>query len=194
MPFSAAPDFLYIDAILIAYRLGQVRHEEQKVALIAAARAAKSAISYLSALENFGVGRRTQLFSFLGEYFSAPASFRARYPRVLGLRPEGQAAEPFLNNLYALSLPEAVLTSKQKELFDEAYWWFVHNHQPMFFDPKKGQTIGSYATEPKDNASTLARFEDYISRLVNHPAQRIRQRFEAFPADIVVAILKRAFL
>ena len=194
MPFYTEPDFLYIDAILLAYRLGQVRYDEQKLALVAAVRAASSASSYLSALENFGVGRRTQLHRFIGEYFSAPASFRARYPRVLGLRPEGQEPEPFLRNLYALSLPEAVLTYNQNQLYIDAYWWFVHNHQPTFFDPKKGHSIGAYATEPQDNASTLARFEEYLFRLVNHPIQRIHKRFENFPADIVVAILNRAFM
>lgn len=194
MPFSAVPDFLFIDGILLAYRLGQIRYEEQKMALVAAARAATDAISFLSALENFGVGRQTQLHRFLGEYLSAPASYRARYPRVLGLRAEGEEAEPFLDNVYALSLPEAVLMPKQRQLFIDTYWWFVHNHQPEFFDIKKGRCIGAYASEPRDNASALARFEDYLARLVNHRTQTVRRRFEDFPADIVVAILKRAFL
>lgn len=192
--FFSVPDFLFIDGIMLAYRFGYIKHEEQKAALIAAARAAKDAVSYLNALENFGVGRRTQLHGYMAEYLSAPASFRARYPRVLGLRAEGQEAEPFLNNLYALSLPEAVLFFKQRQLFLDTYWWFVHNHEHFFVDPKKGRCIGAYASEPRDNASTLARYEDYMYSLQSHSSQRIRQRFEDFPTDIVVAILKRAFL
>lgn len=194
MTAQTAPDFLFIDAILLAYRLGRVRYEEQKASLLAAARAATDAITFLAALENFGVGRRTQLYRFVGEILSAPASFRAQYPGMIGLRREGEAAESFLGNLRVLFLVEPVLTGKQQELFYEAYWWFVRNHQASFFDPKKGLVIGVYATEPKNNASTLPRFEDYLFRLVNHTTQRIRTRFENFPADIVCAILHRAFV
>lgn len=188
-----APDFVFIDTILIAYRLGRVRHEEQKAALLAAARAATDAVSFLSALENFGVGRRTELHRFAGEILASPARFRAQYPRVVGLRSEGQPAEPFLSNQYVLFLVEPVLTRKQQELFFDTYWWFVRNHEPYYFDPKRGRVIGAYATEPKDNASILTRFEDYLRRLASHSSQRVRSNFEGFPTDIVCAILQRAF-
>ena len=191
---NQSPDFLFIDTILLAYRLGRVRHEEQKAALLAAARAATDAVSFLSALENFGVGRRTELHRFAGEILAAPLRFRAQYPRVVGLRADGQPAESFLGNQYALFLVEPVLTLKQQDLFFDTYWWFVHNHQTTFVHPGRGTVIGAYATEPRDNASTLPRFEDYLLRLTCHSTQRIRTRFEGFPADIVCAILKRAFM
>lgn len=193
MTAQTAPDFLFIDTVLLAYRLGRVRYDEQKIALIAAARAATDAVSFLTALENFGVGRRSQLYRFVGEILSTPASFRAQYPGALGLPWNGEPAESFLSNPRVLFLVEPVLTFKQQSLFYDTYWWFVHNHQASFYDPKKGQCIGKYATEPQDNASTLPRFEDYLFRLVNHTTQRIRTRFEGFPADIVCAILHRAF-
>ena len=110
------------------------------------------------------------------------------------MRKDGAPAESFLENMYVPFLLEAVLSLKQQKQFYEDYWWFVHNHQPEYFDPKKGKMIGAYATAPQDNASVLARFEDYLLRLVNHSAQQVRSRYEDFPLDIVLAILKRAFL
>ena len=188
------PNFLFIDAILLAYRLGRVRYDEQKMALLAATRAAKDTISFMTALENFGVGKRSQLHTFVGEVMAAPAYYRAQYPRILGLRQEGTTAEFFLGNIYVTFLVEAVLNAKQQKLFYNDYWWFVHNHQLDFFDPKKGKIIGAYATAPQDNASTLARFEEYMLRLANHSSKQIRSKYEDFPTDIVLAILKRAFL
>ena len=188
-----APDYLFIDTMMLAYRLGRVRHEEQKNALMAAARAATDAITFLQALENFGVGRRTELYRFVGQILSAPAYYRAEYPGVLGLMPKGQQPEAFLGSLRALALVEGVLTSKQQQVFRETFWHFVRNHDASYLDPKKGMIIGAYATEPKDNAATVARFGDYLSRLRDHSSQSVRKRFEGFPVDIVVAILERAF-
>lgn len=189
-----APDFLFIDAILLAYRLGQVRHEEQKHALIAAARASKDSIEFMTALENFGVGRRSQLHAFVSKVLAAPAYYRAQYPLILGLHREDEAAESFLQNQYVLFLVEPVLTSKQQALFHDAYWWFSNQHQSLCIDPKRGQHIGTYATEPQDNASTLSRFEDYLLRLQSHTNQHVREQYETFPTDIVIAILQRAFV
>lgn len=191
---STTPDFLFIDTILLAYRLGQVRYEEQKASLLAAARAATDAMSYLVALENFGVGRRSVLYKFVGQVLAAPAYYRAQYPMILGLRQEGVEAQPFLNNMQVLSLVEGVLTRKQQALLYDCYWWFVHNHQPVFTDPKRGQCIGAYATDPQDNASTIARFENYLLRLQKHNTQSVRERFINFPVDIVIAIFRRAFV
>lgn len=189
-----SPDYLFIDAILLAYRLGRIRHDEQKLALLAATRAAKDAIGFMTALENFGVERRTGLHTFVGEFLAAPSYYRAQYPRILGLRQEDTPAESFLGNMYVPYLAEAVLTTKQQKLFYDDYWWFVHNHQPDYYDLKKGKMIGAYATAPQDNASTLPRFEDFLRRKVNHSSQSIRSKYEDFPLDIVLAILKRAFL
>ena len=191
---QTTPDFLFIDAILLSYRLGRVRYEEQKVALLAAARAAKDAIGFMNALENFGVGRRSQLHRFIGEFLAAPSHFRTQYPSVLGLRRDGEKTESFLGNQRVLFFVEAVLTHKQQKVFYDTYWWFVHNHQTYYFDPQKGQMMGVYATVPQDNASTLARFETYILQLVQSQTKYVRLRYEGFPTDIVLAILKRAFL
>ena len=191
---SSAPDFRFIDTILLAYRLGHVCHDEQKTAMIAAARTATDAITYLTSLEQLGVRRNSQLFRLVGEILSALAYYRTQYPLMLGLRSDGQEAQSFLNNQQALSLAEPVFTGRQQKLFFDTYWWFVHNYQDAFYDPKRGHCIGVYATEPRDNASVLANFEEYLSRLMNHPAQHIRARYEGFPADIVMAIFRRAFL
>lgn len=194
MPTQATPDYLFIDAILLAYRLGHVRQDPVKTALLAATRAASDAITFLTAAENFGISRRSELHRFLGEYLAAPAHFRALYPGALGLRREGQPAAALLGNQRALFLVEPVLTAKQQQLFYDAFWWFVHNYEPSFLDPKRGHCIGAYATEPRDNASVLANFNNYLSRLTDHSSQRTRERYESFPADIVMAILERAFL
>lgn len=191
---AKAPDYLFIDAILLAYHLGAVRYEEQKVALWSAARRATDAFSFLTAMDMSGVGRRTQLYSQIGKFLSSPTYYRAQYKQVLGLHGEGEEAESFLDNPRVLSLLEPVLTSKQQKLFYDAYWWFSHNHQPMFTDLKKGRHVGVYATDPKDNASVMERFEAYLNYLQNHKTQKIRQQFEDLPADVVLAILKRAFL
>ena len=187
-----APDFLFIDVIMLAYRLGQVQHEEQKVSLITAARTATDAFTFLAALESLGIKRQSQLYSFVGKVLAAPAYYRSQYALALGIRREGEASESFLRNLRVLSLVEGVLTAKQQSLFYDTYWWFVHNHEQTF-DLKHGNHIGVYANEPRDNASTLMRFEDYLLRLVNHKTKAVRERFEGFPVYIVLAILKRAF-
>jgi len=187
------PDYQFIDAILFAYRLGYVRYDEQKAALLAAARVATDAISFMTALENFGVSRRSQLHSFVGKVLAAPGYYRAQYPQMLGLRREGEEVLSFLNNNFVLFVVEPVLTHKQQELFFDAYWWFVRNHNSSYYDPKKGPCIGTYATDPQDNASTILRFEKYLYGLVNHKTQKVAKLYEGFPADIVMAIYKRAF-
>ena len=191
---STAPDYMFIDCILLAYRLGRVRYPEQAKALMAAARTATDAISFLTTLNQLGVGKRSDLYTLVGEILAAPSYYRAQYRLMLGLRAEGQEAQSFLSNEQVLFLTEPMLTSKQQKLFFDTYWWFVRNYQDSFYDPKRGHCIGAYATDPKDNASVLANFEDYLSRLMNHSSQRIRERYEDFPADIIMAILKRAFL
>ena len=188
------PDYRFIDAILFAYRMGYVRQEEQKAALLAAARAATDAITFMTALENFGVDRRSQLHSVVGKVLAAPDYYRAQYPQMLGLQREGEAAQPFLNNNLVLFLVEPVLTFKQKELLFDAYWWFVRNHNSSYYDTKKGQCIGVYSSESKDNAATVQRFEKYLSSLMNHPSKKVASLYEGFPADIVMAIYKRAFV
>ena len=191
--YNVTPDFLFIDAIQLAYRLGYVHYPEQKAALIKAMRTATDAFSFQTALERLGVGRQTQLYGFIGKMLAAPVYYQSQYAMALGIRQEGEVAEPFLSNQRVLMLVESVLTAKQQELFYESYWWFVRNHEQVFVDLKHGNHIGVYAHEPRDNASTLARFEDYLLRLVNHKTQAVRERYEGFPADIVLAILKRAF-
>lgn len=188
------PDLLFVDALLLAYRLGHVRYEEQKLSLLAAAREATDTMSFLTALEGVGIGRRTGLYAFVGNFLAAPVHYRAQYPQVLGLRRESEQAESFLNNPRVLSLVEGILIGKQQRVFYEAYWWFVHNHQPTFCDPRKGLCIGAYATDPKDNASALERFEDYLLHMMTHKSQRIRERFEGFPTDIIMAVLRRTFV
>ena len=189
-----SPRMLFIDALLLSYRLGYVRHDEEKVALLAALRAATDSMGFLSALETFGIGRRTRLYGFVRGVLAAPAGYRAQYPLVLGLREEGEASEPFLNNVRVLSLVEGVLTLKQQQTFGEAYWWFVRNHESVYHCPKRGPMLGAYAGEPRDNASALLRFEDYLLRLANHGTQRVRERYEGFPADVILAVLRRSFL
>ena len=191
---SSAPDYAFIDVILLAYRLGRARYNEQKVALLAAAQVATDALTFLTALENFGVGPRTQLHRFVGEILSSLPYYRAQYPAVLGLHREDETIESFLNNPRALSLVEGVLTVPQQNLLRESYWWFVRNHQPMYVDPKRGNCMGLYSTEPQDNASALERFKDYLTRMQQHKNQRIRSSYEGLPVGIVLAILKRAFL
>jgi len=191
---STSPNFLFIDVILLAYRLGEVRHEEQKEVLLAAARSATDGMTFLSALENYGVGRQSRLYSLAGKVLAAPDYYRTQYARVLGLRSEGEQPESFLGNQRVLGLTEAVLTTKQQRTMFEAYWWFVHNHEATFVDPKRGHCIGAYATDPRDNVSTLERFESFLLRMQNHRAQRVRERYASFPVDIVIAILKRAFI
>lgn len=193
MAEQPSSDFVFIDALLLAYRHGCVRRDEQKASLLAATRAAKDALTFMTAIENFGVGRHTALYTFIGKYLSSPSYYRAQYSVMLGLRREGEPAESFLHNQRVLFLVEPVLTARQQDLFYNTYWWFCNNHRPTYFDSKKEFRKGIYATEPQDNVSTLQRFEDYLLRLVNHSSQRIRKRYEGFPADIVLAILKRAF-
>ncbi len=187
------PSFLFIDVILLAYRLGQIRYEEQKTALLKAAREATDAMSFMPLIEQYGITPRSYLYKFISKVLAAPVYYRDQYPLVLGIRRDGEEAEPFLNNLRVIHLVEGILTIKQQDSFNEAYWWFVHNHKPSFTDPKRGQFIGVYATDPQDNESTMKRFEDYLMHLVNHKNKTVRERFEDFPADIVLAILRRAY-
>lgn len=190
---QSPPDLMWIDPLLLAYRLGHVRSDEEKTALLAAARAATDAIGYMTAVVNFGVPERSRLHQLLGKIVAAPAYYRAQYPTILGLHQKDEPVESFLGNMRVLSLVEAVLTFQQQQLFYDAYWWFVHNHQPLVIDAKKMQRIGLYADEPKDNASTVIRFQEYLTQLMNHRNKTMRDRFKPFPADIVMAILKRAF-
>lgn len=190
----SADTYLFTDAILLAYRLGHMRYDEQKRAMLTAAREATDPLTFMAALERYGIGSRSKAHAFVGKFLSAPAYYRAQHSLMLGIREEGQEPDPFLANQRVLFLVEGVLTAKQQDTFFKAYWWFVHNHKDQFFDPKKGQCIGMYATEPHDNPSTLARFADYLTRLADHRTQRIRTLFQDFPTDIVIAILRRAFL
>lgn len=191
---GGAPDMVFIDVILLAYRLGKMRYDEQRAILIAAARTAADALLFMKAIEERGIDRRSQLHGFVGEVLAAPDYFRAQYPQMLGLRREGEEAESFLCSPMPLYLSEAVLTTKQQKVFYDAYWWFVGNHQEVFVDPRKGNRIGAWATDPKDNASVVPRFEKYLAGLIHHSTQWVRTRFEGFPDDIVLAILRRAFL
>ncbi len=192
--YDVEPNLLYIDVLMLAYRLGHVNYEEQKAAMLSASRVATDAISFLTELERLGVSRQSRLFGLAGQILSSPAYYRSKYALILGLRVEGTSAASFLGDQRVLSLVEGILTKKQQDLFFETYWWFVHNHRPVFYDQKHGHCIGIYATDPQDNISTLARFEDYMQHLVNHKSKRIRERFADFPTDIVFAILKRAYL
>lgn len=192
--FQGAPRLLFIDAILLAFRLGKVFHEEQKAALIAAARAATDAISFLNALTNFGIPPYTEPHALLGKILSAPNSYRAKYPRVVCSRPQGETPESFLTSQFALYLAEPFLTAKQQKTFYDAYWWFVNNHKPFYLDKKKGRCIGLYATEPKDNESVVPRFEEYLYHLVHNKSVAVSKRFETFPADILMAMYREKFL
>lgn len=193
-PIVSTPNFLFIDVILLSYRLGRIRCNEQKVALLAATRAASDAMTFMTAIESFGITRNSDLHRFVGQLLAAPEHYRSLYPRVLGLRHADEQAEGFLNNLYVLFLTEGILTFPQQELFTKCYWWFTNNHNNTVYDAKKGLKIGIYATEPQDNESTLIRFEEYLNNLIHHKSQQVRKRFEGFPADMVIAILRRAFL
>ncbi len=191
---SAVPDFKFIDTILIAYRLGHVRYEEQKAALLTAARAANDEMSFLTALESFGIGRRSKLYHCAEEILAAHAFYQNKYPAMLGLHPDGTEPETFLANIRVQFLSEPILTTKQQATFYNAYWWFVNQHRPLYHDPKKGLQPGIYANEPQDNDAALPRFEKYLMHLVEHPTKSVRQRYDGFPAEILLAILKRAFI
>ena len=194
MPTNQAPDFLFIDTIILAYRLGHVRFDEQKQSLLQAARIATDTISFMRAVETFGVGPRTKLHQAVGQILSSHTYYCMKYARMLGIRSEGTEADAFLNNSYALFLVEPILSYRQQQEFNKAYWWFVHNHRPVFVDVKKGRCIGVYATEPQDNAATLPRFEAFMHTLAHHKNQQVCQRFKDFPLDIVLAVEQRAFL
>lgn len=191
---NAIPPFHLIDAIMLAYRLGYVRFDEQKQALLRAAKASTDTLSFMSEMEQFNLCKNNRLHQEMGRLLASISYYRKTNERSLGLRKEGMAPEPFLNNMYVMFLAEPVLTKKQQDTLYKVYWWFVHNHKPVFFHKQKGSCIGIYATEPQDNESTIRRFEDYIHRLEHHSTQRVRQPFEGFPTDIVLAILRRAFL
>ncbi|MCR5180231.1 MAG: hypothetical protein K6C30_03320 [Bacteroidaceae bacterium] len=194
MDSTLMPPFLFIDAALLSYRLGKIRFEEQKTAMLAAARAATDSITYMSALETFGVNHWSPLHDFVGHFLAAPEYYRAKYPAILGLRAPDEPPTSFLEDQRTLFLTEAILTEKQQKTFFEAYWWFVHNHEATYYDRRKGRSIGLYATEPKDNVSVVAHFEQYLQRLANHKTKYIRERYEGFPLDIVVALVRRTYL
>ena len=191
---SNSTNLLFIDPLLLAFRQGLVRQDIQKSALLASARAASDAMTYMTALNNFGVSRGSRLFNFLGEFMASPAYYRNKYPKALGIRMEGEEPETFLISQQTFFLIDPVLTDRQQTLFAENYWWFVNNHKFTYTDKLKGQCVGVYQNEPKDNVSTLSRFEGYLQRLVNNSSQRVRERYEDFPTDIVIALLRRTFL
>lgn len=195
-PLSSAPvpDFLLVDAILFTYRIGAVRYDEQKKVMLEEACTSMDAISFLNTLAQKGIGRNSRLARELGKFLSAPNYYRALYGSSLGIRSDGVAPEPFLGNQRAIFLVEPLLNSRQQKLFFNAYWWFVHNHQPFFNDVKRGRSIGVYATDPQDNASALERFDAYLLRQVHHQNKVIQKAYADFPADIVMAVLRRAFL
>lgn len=194
MSAEQVPDFLFIDTIILAYRLGHVRYDEQKRVLLQAARTATDTISFMAAVESFGIGKRSKVHTAVGQLLSSHSYYRVKYARLLGIRSEGAEAEKFLDNPYVLFLTEGVLTYQQQQAMYKAYWWVVHNYRPVFVDAKKGRCIGMYATDPQDNASTLQHFEAHLNYLIHHKNQQICKPFEGFPADIVMAILRRAFL
>ncbi len=184
----------FIDAIIMAYRAGYVRHDEQKTALIIAARAATDPLTFMTAMDTFGLARSTELHQYMGHILAAPEYYRQQNPHMLGLSTTGGQPESFLtNSQYVQFLVEPVLTQQQQQLFYNAYWWFVRNHEKQYYDQRKGMCIGKYALESRDNASAVARFEDYLSWLMNKSAKTVQKRYADFPADIVAAILKRAF-
>lgn len=191
---NAIPSFHVIDAIIMAYRLGYVRFDEQKQALLQAACASTDTISFMNVLETYGISKNNKLYHEMGRLLSSITYYRKMNERALGLRHTGSSPTPFLNNTYVIFLTEPVLTKKQQDTFYKAYWYFVHNHKPVFLHKQKGPCIGIYATEPQDNESTINRFVDYIYRLEHHSTQKIRQPFQDFPTEIVLAILRRAFL
>ena len=189
-----APDFVYIDAILLAYRQGHLRHNEQREALISAARTSTDALAYITMVESLGVVRGTSLHQFLGHYLASPSYYRSLYPKILGIRHDGEAPETFLHSQQALFLAEPLLTPSQNHTFYDAFWWFVHNHEPRFVDLRRGPHIGVYATDPQDNASVVARFDDYLHRLREHSKQYVRQRYESMPVDLLMPLIRRTFL
>ncbi|MCR4993899.1 MAG: hypothetical protein K6A32_00725 [Bacteroidales bacterium] len=189
-----SPDLLFIDTIMLSYRLGWLRYEAQRQAMLKVAREATDPITYMSALERYGIGRKSTLHHFVGQILAAPAHYRSMYASALGIRAKDKEVPPFLANPLVLFLMEPLLGDKLQKTFFEGYWWFVNNHQPTFHDVRRGHFIGIYATDAKDNASTLERFEEYLIRMMNHSNQRIRARYENFPIDMAMPILRRAFL
>ena len=188
-------DIMFVDAVMLAIRLGKMRYAEQREALLAAARAATSPLTFMSAIENFGIAHHTPLHQFLGQVMAAPEYFRDRYARVLGIPAADEQPQPFLNNIRAISLVEPLLSPKQCSQFREMYWWFTNNHNQRFFNARKGEIqIGAYATAPHDNASTLARFESYLRRLADSTNVAVRKRYEGFPFDIIISLENRTFL
>ncbi len=185
------PDpFQFIDVILLSGRLGHIRNDEQRTALVAAVAEACDAPSFLHAIELRGISASTRLHRFAGEVLSALTHYRATYPRLLGL---GSGAEPVLDNLRVPALVEPLLTRPQVDTFTRTYWWFAGNHHAVFISPRKGRCIGAYATDSKDNASVIARLDAYLSFLAANRDARVRARFDGFPQAMVVAVLQRAF-
>ena len=192
--FPAAPDFLYLDAITLAYHLGLSRNDSHKTALIAAARAASDAITFMNALMNFGIHHGSRLHHQISTFISAPTFYRERYHGIIGLPPHGDHEPSFFDSQKVLYYCEPFLTSEQRQTLYDDYWWFIHNHEAQYYDKKKGTVIGAYATEPRDNASMVTRFEEYLHHRVFHKTQRISKHYEHFPADIIVAVLRRTFV
>ena len=114
----STPDLLYIDVLLLSYRLGRVRHGEERAALLAAAQAAQDSIGFMQALENFGITHGSRLHHLVGQFLAAPSYYRNHYSTILGIPEEGTARESFLSNVKVLYLVEPVLTDKQQKYLD----------------------------------------------------------------------------
>ena len=172
--FGTPPDFRFVDTMVIAYRKGLMRQDEQREAFIAAARAATDGLSFLSALANFGVNRHSVLYALVEKIQAAPAYYQSTQKHLLGLRLEGVTPRPFLP--------------------DEKVLLFSDQHRPVVMKPNGQHSIGLYVNEPRDNASVLPRFAAYLDHLMHHASQREQEQFEGFPADIVMALLWRAYM
>ena len=192
--FGTPPDFRFVDTMVIAYRKGLMRQDEQREAFIAAARAATDGLSFLSALANFGVNRHSELYALVEKIQAAPAYYQSTQKHLLGLRLEGVTPRPFLQDEKVLFLVEPVLNSTQFKLFEKTFWQFSDQHRPVVMKPNGQHSIGLYVNEPRDNASVLPRFAAYLDHLMHHASQREQEQFEGFPADIVMALLWRAYM
>ena len=90
---------------------------------------------------------------------------------------------------------EPLLTPHQCRLFSELYWWFSSNHRQHYFDSRKRELrMGAYATAPKDNASVLTRFAEYLRRLAGSTKATVRKRYEDMPFDIIIDLETRTFM
>lgn len=189
-----APELLLIDALILAYRQGLVRHKEQLHSIHAASLAATDVFTALTAIENFGIGKGSRLYQFIAQFLAAPDYYRKANAHLLLLHDEGKQAESFLNNPKVVNLMEPILEKKQWESFYNAYWWFVKNHSAVFISPKEESANGIYASEPTDNESALQRFETYLYGLQNNKKKSVRERYETMPVRTMIILLKRSFL